>query len=40
MKELKIITVADPMMGLLWETWPTQRKLETHFDYGRLQEIT
>ncbi|VDG24726.1 DsbA family protein [Lactiplantibacillus mudanjiangensis] len=33
MKELKIITVADPMMGLLWETWPTQRKLETHFDY-------
>lgn len=33
MKELRIIAVADPMMGLLWETWPTQRKLETHFNY-------
>lgn len=31
MDQLKIITVADPMMGLLWETWPTHRKLETHF---------
>ncbi|RRK11538.1 DsbA family protein [Lactiplantibacillus garii] len=33
MKRLKIITVADPMMGLLWETWPIHRKLETHFNY-------
>ncbi|WDT65072.1 DsbA family protein [Companilactobacillus crustorum] len=31
MDQLKIITVADPMMGLLWETWPIHRKLETHF---------
>ncbi|MCS6157151.1 DsbA family protein [Lactiplantibacillus plantarum] len=33
MTQLKIMTVADPMMGLLWETWPTHRKLETHFNY-------
>ncbi|WP_295730417.1 DsbA family protein [uncultured Limosilactobacillus sp.] len=31
MAKLTITTVADPMMGLLWETWPTIRKLETHF---------
>lgn len=31
MERLQILTVADPMMGLLWETWPTHRKLETHF---------
>lgn len=31
MKQLTITTVADPMMGLLWQTWPTHRKLETHF---------
>ena len=31
MKKLVITTVADPMMGMLWETWPTMRKLETHY---------
>ena len=31
MKKLVIMTVADPMMGMLWETWPTMRKLETHY---------
>ena len=31
MKKLVITTVADPMMGMLWETWPTTRKLETHY---------
>lgn len=31
MAKLVITTVADPMMGMLWETWPTQRKLETHY---------
>lgn len=31
MEELTITTVADPMMGMLWETWPVHRKLETHF---------
>lgn len=31
MEKLTITTVADPMMGMLWETWPTMRKLETHF---------
>ncbi|MGP4115640.1 DsbA family protein [Levilactobacillus zymae] len=40
MERLKILTVADPMMGLLWETWPTHRKLENHFpgqlDFGTL----
>lgn len=31
MKKLVITTVADPMMGMLWETWPTMRQLETHY---------
>ncbi len=31
MKKLVITTVADPMMGMLWETWPTMRKLEPHY---------
>ncbi len=31
MTKLTITTVADPMMGMLWETWPTMRKLETHY---------
>lgn len=31
MAKLSITTVADPMMGMLWETWPIKRKLETHF---------
>lgn len=31
MKKLVITTVADPMMGMLWETWPTIRKLEPHY---------
>lgn len=31
MAKLIITTIADPMMGLLWETWPTMRKLETHY---------
>lgn len=31
MTKLVITTVADPMMGMLWETWPTMRKLETHY---------
>lgn len=30
-EKLTITVVADPMMGMLWETWPTMRKLETHF---------
>lgn len=32
MAKLTITVVTDPMMGLLWETWPVLRKLETHFD--------
>ncbi|MBB1080460.1 DsbA family protein [Limosilactobacillus sp. STM2_1] len=31
MAKLTITTVTDPMMGMLWETWPTMRKLETHY---------
>lgn len=31
MAKLTITAVTDPMMGMLWETWPTLRKLETHF---------
>lgn len=31
MTKLNITLVADPMMGLVWETWPTHRKLESHY---------
>lgn len=31
MKKLTVTVIGDPMMGLLWQTWPTWRKLETHF---------
>ncbi|WP_295730481.1 hypothetical protein [uncultured Limosilactobacillus sp.] len=36
MARLTITIVADPMMGMLWETWPTMRKLETHYG-GQLE---
>lgn len=31
MNELTITAVVDPMMGMVWETWPIMRKLESHF---------